>query len=229
MRFDVRSRDRWTVSAADRACGPAAPSGDPMADRGLSDRGCARCSGRDGRCRRLAAGRTSGHPIAVGHRVVHGGPDYSRPVLHRRGRRWPVSSDSCRWRRCTSPTIWRRSVAAARTCPTLPQVACFDTAFHRRHDARRRSLCYPAQLSCRGRAALWLSWPVLRYIAQTPAEVAPDIAKRPRDRCPSRQRRVDVRAQGRAQRREHHGLHRARRPADGHASRARSIPASCSI
>ena len=44
--------------------------------------------------------------------------------------------------------------------------------------------------------------------------------ERPRHRRPSGQRRVDVRAVGRPQRREHDGLHGARRFADGHAVRA---------
>ena len=60
-------------------------------------------------------------------------------------------------------------------------------------------------------------------------EVAPEIAGGPRDRRPSRQRRLDVRAARRPQRREHDGLHRARRPADGHPagparSRRRALP-----
>ncbi|MDI7861985.1 acetate/propionate family kinase [Rhizobiaceae bacterium n13] len=70
--------------------------------------------------------------VAVGHRVVHGGLDYSKPVLvddavldklasfiplaplHQLGNLDPIRE------------IRKRS-------PDLPQVACFDTAFHRGH------------------------------------------------------------------------------------------------
>src|SRR5215212_9462205 len=71
-------------------------------------------------------------PAAVGHRVVHGGPDHAAPVLvddalldrlealvplaplHQPGNLAPI-----------------RSIRARR--PDLPQVACFDTACHRGH------------------------------------------------------------------------------------------------
>ena len=45
-------------------------------------------------------------------------------------RRWSLW---CRWRRCTSRTIWRPFARSARRYPQIPQVACFDTAFHRGH------------------------------------------------------------------------------------------------
>jgi acetate kinase len=46
--------------------------------------------------------------LAVGHRVVHGGPKYtSRSSSTKRW--WPISNDTCRLHRCISRTIWRRS------------------------------------------------------------------------------------------------------------------------
>ena len=72
-------------------------------------------------------------PIAIGHRVVHGGPDYDRPVLIDHGvvarleRLIPLA-----------PLHQPHNLAPIRTLlgnfPALPQVACFDTAFHRDHD-----------------------------------------------------------------------------------------------
>jgi acetate kinase len=69
---------------------------------------------------------------AVGHRVVHGGADYSRPVRVDDGvfaaleRLIPLA-----------PLHQPHNLAAIRavreTQPQLPQVACFDTAFHRGH------------------------------------------------------------------------------------------------
>ena len=54
------------------------------------------------------SGHLGGAPLAVGHRVVHGGPELSEPVL--------IDDDILarldaytRWLRCTSPTTWRPS------------------------------------------------------------------------------------------------------------------------
>ena len=54
------------------------------------------------------------------------------------------------------------------------------------------------------------------YVAHRLARGGAGDRRRPGHRRPPRQRRLDVRDRGRAQRREHDGLHRARRPADGH-------------
>src|SRR4051794_9506563 len=70
--------------------------------------------------------------IAVGHRVVHGGPDYDRPV---------VVDDAvlARLERCASlaplhqPNNLAAIYALRARAPDLRQVACFDTAFHRTH------------------------------------------------------------------------------------------------
>ena len=48
-------------------------------------------------------------PMAVGHRVVHGGPNYDRPVLIDHGVVARLEQLSCRWPRCISRIIWRRS------------------------------------------------------------------------------------------------------------------------
>jgi acetate kinase len=70
--------------------------------------------------------------VAVGHRVVHGGPGYDRPVLvdhevvARLERYVPLA-----------PLHQPNNLAPIRSLlalrPELPQVACFDTAFHRGH------------------------------------------------------------------------------------------------
>jgi acetate kinase len=73
-------------------------------------------------------------PSAVGHRVVHGCPEYNRPVLiddevlTRLERSIPLA-----------PLHQPHNLAPIRSIlanlPQLPQVACFDTAFHRGHPA----------------------------------------------------------------------------------------------
>jgi acetate kinase len=70
-------------------------------------------------------------PVAVGHRVVHGGPDHTSPEqvdahllaeLHRLIPFAPLHL----------PSAIQGIEAVAARFPGLPQVACFDTAFHRR-------------------------------------------------------------------------------------------------
>ena len=64
----------------------------------------------------------SGYSLrAVGHRVVHGGPDLCRARAHRRGRAGAVAGPSRRWLRCTSPAIWPRSVWCASWRPICPR------------------------------------------------------------------------------------------------------------
>src|SRR5271165_5048310 len=74
------------------------------------------------------------HPIGIGHRVVHGGPDYDRPVR--------VSAEVLRRLEryiSLAPLHQPFNLAPIRSVlsrfPDIPQVACFDTAFHRGHSA----------------------------------------------------------------------------------------------
>ena len=69
---------------------------------------------------------------AVGHRVVHGGPKYSRPE--------PVTPELLEELRRISPYDPEHMPAEigfiesfTGCCPDVPHVACFDTAFHRGH------------------------------------------------------------------------------------------------
>ncbi len=99
-------------------------------------------------------------PVAVGHRVVHGGPEYDRPVLIDRDvlgrleRYVPLA-----------PLHQPNNLAPIRSIlarmPGLPQVACFDTAFHRGHSALADHYAIPERLLCGGRAPLRLPRPLL--------------------------------------------------------------------
>ncbi|WP_247309914.1 MULTISPECIES: acetate/propionate family kinase [unclassified Bradyrhizobium] len=116
-------------------------------------------------------------PIAVGHRVVHGGPDYSRPVLIDHG----VVSRLERFV-TLAPLHQPHNLAPIRSLlanfPTLPQVACFDTAFHRTHDAVADHYAIPHQLHAEGVRRYGFHGLSYEYIARTLPGVAPDIAKR---------------------------------------------------
>tara|TARA_A100000171_G_scaffold48170_1_gene55259 strand:+ start:154 stop:1335 length:1182 start_codon:yes stop_codon:yes gene_type:complete len=72
-------------------------------------------------------------PDAVGHRIVHGGPKYHDSVLIT-----PGVFTSLEALASLAPLHQRNNLhpvqAIAQHWPNLPQVACFDTAFHRHHN-----------------------------------------------------------------------------------------------
>src|SRR6059036_3778919 len=115
-------------------------------------------------------------PLAVGHRVVHGGPDYDRPVLIDNG-------VVARLERLTTlaPLHQPHNLAPIRTLlakfPALPQVACFDTAFHRDHDEVADHYAIPRRLHEEGVRRYGFHGLSYEYIAKTLPDVAPEIAR----------------------------------------------------
>ena len=72
---------------------------------------------------RLARARSRLELRAIGHRVVHGGPDFDRPVLIDAAILDRLAALRRRWRRCTSRTTSRRSASrwrSTRTCRRSP-------------------------------------------------------------------------------------------------------------
>ena len=114
-------------------------------------------------------------PMAVGHRVVHGGPDYDRPVLIDH---WLVA----RLERyaALAPLHQPHNLAPIKSLlanfPALPQVACFDTAFHRGHNGVADHYAIPYQLYDEGIRRYGFHGLSYEYIARTLPKVAPDIA-----------------------------------------------------
>ena len=114
-------------------------------------------------------------PIAVGHRVVHGGPDYARPVLiddqvlTRLERYIPLA-----------PLHQPNNLAPIRSFrarnPALPQVACFDTAFHRGHSAVADHYAIPQSLYAEGVRRYGFHGLSYEFIANRLTDVAPQIA-----------------------------------------------------
>jgi acetate kinase len=86
-----------------------------------------------------------GPPGAVGHRLVHGGPDHLAPE-----RVTPALIDQLR--RITSfaplhlPAEIRVIEAAVARYPAVPQVVCFDTSFHRRMPEVAQRFALPREL-----------------------------------------------------------------------------------
>jgi len=114
-------------------------------------------------------------PTAVGHRVVHGGPDFDRPiaidadVLARLERYVPLA-----------PLHQPHNLAAIRSIlahsPDLPQVACFDTAFHRGHTAVVDHFAIPERFYAEGVRRYGFHGLSYEYIAGQLPEVASEIA-----------------------------------------------------
>ncbi|MDA8085411.1 MAG: acetate/propionate family kinase, partial [Nitrospiraceae bacterium] len=70
-------------------------------------------------------------PRAVGHRVVHGGAEHSHPAIIDRGLLVELKK-LIPFAPLHLPYEIRCMEAVAGHFPEIPQVACFDTAFHRR-------------------------------------------------------------------------------------------------
>ena len=114
-------------------------------------------------------------PAAIGHRVVHGGPDYDRPVrvnaevVARLERYVPLA-----------PLHQPHNLAPIRSIlarfPDLPQVACFDTAFHRGHGGLADRYAIPEQLYAEGVRRYGFHGLSYEYIASLLPSAAPEIA-----------------------------------------------------
>jgi acetate kinase len=114
-------------------------------------------------------------PLAVGHRVVHGGPDYDKPMLIDHG----VVSRLERYS-ALAPLHQPHNLAPIRTLlanfPALPQVACFDTAFHRGHGDLADCYAIPRQFREEGVRRYGFHGLSYEYISKTLPKVAPEIA-----------------------------------------------------
>jgi acetate kinase len=112
--------------------------------------------------------------VAVGHRVVHGGTEFAAPVriddavLARLEQLCPLAP-------LHQPhnLAGIRAVAAAQ--PDLPQVACFDTAFHRAHPELADWFALPRRFHDDGIRRYGFHGLSYEYIAQTLPSVAPKL------------------------------------------------------
>jgi acetate kinase len=115
-------------------------------------------------------------PVAVGHRVVHGGPKYARPMLVDAG----VLEDLEQYVGL-APLHQPNNLAPIRSIaerfPQLPQVACFDTAFHHGHSAVADHYAIPEHFYAQGVRRYGFHGLSYEYIAQRLPDVAPDIAQ----------------------------------------------------
>jgi acetate kinase len=113
--------------------------------------------------------------LAVGHRVVHGGPKYDRPVVVDE----PVVA-SLEQYVSLAPLHQPNNLAPIRTLlksrPELLQVACFDTAFHHGHSAVADHYAIPERFYAEGVRRYGFHGLSYEYVAQRLREVAPTVA-----------------------------------------------------
>ena len=155
---------------------------------------------------------------AVGHRVVHGGPDFSRPVALDDG----VIAELTRLAPLAPlhQPFNLKAIAAARAAfPGVPQVACFDTAFHTGHAFEEAAFGLPRAYYEQGIRRYGFHGLSYDYVARQLARDRAGGRRRAGRHRASRQRRLAVRGAQRQERRVDHGVLGARRPDDGHPLR----------
>jgi acetate kinase len=113
--------------------------------------------------------------LGVGHRVVHGGARFTGPTL--------VTPDVVEALReliplapLHQPSNLGAIEAVSRLLPGVPQVACFDTSFHRTQPAVAQMVPLPAGIRERGVQRYGFHGLSYEYIASVLPEAAPDIA-----------------------------------------------------
>jgi len=113
---------------------------------------------------------------AIGHRVVHGGPDFDRPVLIDEA----ILGQLARFQ-SLAPLHQPNNLAPIRLAmdiaPDRAQVACFDTSFHRGHPAFADCYAIPRALYDEGVRRYGFHGLSYEYIADRLPEIAPEVAR----------------------------------------------------
>jgi acetate kinase len=115
------------------------------------------------------------HLAAVGHRVVHGGMRFDQPTLVT-----PEVVDALAALVPLAPLHQPHNLAPIRVLaerrPELPQVACFDTAFHRSQPEEAQAFALPREITARGVRRYGFHGLSYEYIASRLPALAPEAA-----------------------------------------------------
>src|SRR5215469_1960103 len=118
-----------------------------------------------------------GRVVGVGHRVVHGGPRYAAPVI--------VTAEVLAELRQLVPYAPLHQPynlagieAVAKRRPEVPQVACFDTSFHRSLLPVAKLIPLTADVRRGGVERYGFHGLSYEYIASVLPQVAPEIAEK---------------------------------------------------
>ena len=122
-------------------------------------------------------GHDAGHrPIGVGHRVVHGGARFTKPVLAD-----AQVVDELDKLAPLAPLHQPHNLTPIRIIaeryPELPQVACFDTAFHATQPALAQAFALPESITKNGVRRYGFHGLSYEYIAGALPGIAPDAAR----------------------------------------------------
>ena len=116
-----------------------------------------------------------GSVIAVGHRVVHGGLDYAAPV-----RVTETVLDDLAKLEPLAPLHQPHNLAPIRAvmmaAPQIPQIACFDTAFHRTQSNLAQAFALPQRFSEEGVRRYGFHGLSYEFLASRLKELAPELA-----------------------------------------------------
>ena len=114
--------------------------------------------------------------VGVGHRVVHGGPRFAGPTVVT-----PEVLEALRAYIPLAPLHQPHNLAAIEAVsarlPDVPQVACFDTSFHRGQPAVAEAVALPRDIREQGVQRYGFHGLSYEYIASRLPEDAPEIAK----------------------------------------------------
>ena len=114
--------------------------------------------------------------LGVGHRVVHGGAQFKGPTVVNK-----QVLDDLRKLIPLAPLHQPYNLAAIEAVterlPTVPQVACFDTSFHRGQPAVSELVPLPGELRQQGLQRYGFHGLSYEYIASVLPEVAPEVAR----------------------------------------------------
>lgn len=114
--------------------------------------------------------------ISVGHRIVHGGPDFAEPVriddgtLAKLKALIPLAP-------LHQPHNIAGVEAAMKAFPSIPQVACFDTAFHRTHAFIEDTYALPRSYYDAGVRRYGFHGLSYEFITRKLRAIAPQIAR----------------------------------------------------
>ena len=116
-----------------------------------------------------------GSVIAFGHRVVHGGLDYAAPV-----RVIETVLDDLAKLEPLAPLHQPHNLAPIRAimmaAPQIPQIACFDTAFHRTQSNLAQAFALPRRFSEEGVRRYGFHGLSYEFLASRLKELAPELA-----------------------------------------------------
>jgi len=123
-----------------------------------------------------AIGLLGGKPVSgIGHRVVHGGTQFTAPSLVTKE---VVASlrTFCPLAPLHQPHNLAPIEAIASAAPHIPQVACFDTAFHQAQPALAQSFALPRELTDSGIRRYGFHGLSYEFVTGRLKEIAPGLA-----------------------------------------------------